>query len=37
MAVAGHYNVFIEYISQSSSGEVVKITEGSTDVITFGY
>jgi hypothetical protein len=37
MAVAGHYNVFIEYISQSSSGEVIKITEGSTDVITFGY
>ena len=37
MAVAGHYNVFIEYISQSSSGVVSKITEGSTDVITFGY
>jgi hypothetical protein len=37
MAVAGHYNVFIEYISQSSSGTVTKITEGSTDVITFGY
>jgi hypothetical protein len=37
MAAAGHYNVFIEYISQSSSGEVTKITEGSTDVITFGY
>jgi hypothetical protein len=37
MAVAGHYNVFIEYISQNSSGEVTKITEGSTDVVTFGY
>jgi predicted acyltransferase (DUF342 family) len=37
MAVAGHYNVFIEYISQSSSGTVSKITEGSTDVVTFGY
>jgi hypothetical protein len=37
MAAAGHYNVFIEYISQSSSGEVTKITEGSTDVVTFGY
>jgi hypothetical protein len=37
MAANGHYNVFIEYISQSSSGEVTKITEGSTDVITFGY
>jgi hypothetical protein len=37
MAVAGHYNVFIEYISQSSSGTVTKITEGSTDVVTFGY
>ena len=37
MAADGHYNVFIEYISQSSSGEVTKITEGSTDVITFGY
>jgi len=34
---AGNYNVFIEYISQSSSGEVTKITEGSTDVVTFGY
>jgi hypothetical protein len=37
MAVAGHYNVFIEYISQSSSGVVSKITEGATDVVTFGY
>jgi hypothetical protein len=37
MAVAGHYNVFIEYISQSSSGVVSKITEGTTDVVTFGY
>ena len=37
MAAAGHYNVFIEYISQSSSGVVSKITEGSTDVVTFGY
>ena len=37
MAEAGHYNVFIEYISQSSSGTVSKITEGSTDVVTFAY
>jgi hypothetical protein len=37
MAVAGHYNVFIEYISQHSSGVVSKITEGTTDVVTFGY
>jgi hypothetical protein len=37
MAVAGHYNVFIEYISQSNSGVVSKITEGATDVVTFGY
>jgi hypothetical protein len=37
MAVAGHYNVFIEYISQHSSGVVSKITEGSIDVVTFGY
>ena len=37
MAVAGHYNVFIEYISASAAGAVTKITEGSTDVITFGY
>ena len=37
MAVAGHYNVFIEYISQHSSGVVSKITEGATDVVTFGY
>jgi hypothetical protein len=37
MAEAGHYNVFIEYISQSSSGVVTKITEGSTDQITYDY
>lgn len=37
MAAAGHYNVFIEYISQSSSGVVSKITEGTTDQITFDY
>lgn len=37
MAVAGHYNVFIEYMSHNSSGKVTKITEGSTDVVTFGY
>jgi hypothetical protein len=37
MAAAGHYNVFIEYISQSSSGVVSKITEGSVDVVTFDY
>lgn len=37
MAVAGHYNVFIEYISQNSAGVVTKITEGTTDEITFDY
>jgi hypothetical protein len=37
MAVAGHYNVFIEYISQHSSGVVSKITEGGIDVVSFGY
>jgi cytoskeletal protein CcmA (bactofilin family) len=37
MAAAGHYNVFIEYISQSSAGKVSKITVGSTDVVTFTY
>jgi len=37
MAVAGHYNIFIEYISQHSSGVVSKITEGAIDVVTFGY
>ena len=37
MAAAGNYNVFIEYISAHASGAVTKITEGSTDVITFGY
>jgi cytoskeletal protein CcmA (bactofilin family) len=37
MAAAGHYNVFIEYISQHASGVVTKITEGSTDEITFNY
>ena len=37
MADDGYYNIFIEYISQSSSGKVTKITEGTTDQITFGY
>jgi len=37
MAAAGHYNVFIEYISQSASGAVSKITEGTNDEITFAY
>jgi hypothetical protein len=37
MAAAGNYNIFIEYISAHASGAVTKITEGSTDVITFGY
>jgi hypothetical protein len=37
MAAAGNYNIFIEYISANASGAVTKITEGSTDVITFGY
>ena len=38
MAVAGDYNVFIEYISAHVDGKVVKITEGPTiDRITFGY
>jgi hypothetical protein len=37
MAAAGHYNVFIEYMSAHADGAVTKITEGSTDVITFGY
>jgi hypothetical protein len=37
MAAAGNYNVFIEYISQHSSGAVTNIIEGSTTKITFGY
>jgi cytoskeletal protein CcmA (bactofilin family) len=37
MAAAGHYNVFIEYISQSSAGKVSKVTVGTTDVVTFTY
>ena len=37
MTADGYYNVFIEYISQSSSGVVTKITEGITDEITFTY
>jgi hypothetical protein len=37
MAADGHYNVFIEYISQSSAGAVSKVTVGSTDVVTFTY
>jgi len=37
MAVAGHYNIFIEYISAHASGAVTNIIEGSTTQITFGY
>ena len=37
MAAAGNYNIFIEYISAHADGAVTKITEGLTDVITFGY
>jgi hypothetical protein len=38
MASAGNYNVFIEYISQSSSGKVSSIEEGTGgEVITFNY
>jgi cytoskeletal protein CcmA (bactofilin family) len=37
MAADGHYNVFIEYISQSSAGKVSKVTVGTTDVVTFNY
>jgi hypothetical protein len=37
MAADGHYNVFIEYISQSSSGVVSKIEEGATTEITYTY
>jgi cytoskeletal protein CcmA (bactofilin family) len=37
MAADGHYNVFIEYISQSSAGKVSKVTVGTTDVVTFTY
>jgi len=38
MADNGHYNVFIEYFSSSSlSGKVTKITEGTTDQVTFTY
>jgi hypothetical protein len=38
MASTGNYNVFIEYISQSSSGQVSSIEEGTGGaVITFNY
>jgi hypothetical protein len=38
MASAGNYNVFIEYVSQSGSGTVSTIEEGSGGaVITFNY
>jgi cytoskeletal protein CcmA (bactofilin family) len=38
MASTGNYNVFIEYISQSSSGKVSSIEEGTGGaVITFNY
>jgi cytoskeletal protein CcmA (bactofilin family) len=38
MASAGNYNVFVEYISQSSSGKVSTIEEGTGGaVVTFGY
>ena len=38
MASAGNYNIFVEYISQSSSGKVSTIEEGTGGaVVTFGY
>ena len=37
MGADGYYNIFIEYISQSASGVVSTITEGSTVVVTFTY
>jgi hypothetical protein len=38
MASTGNYNVFIEYISQNSSGQVSSIEEGTGGaVITFNY
>jgi cytoskeletal protein CcmA (bactofilin family) len=38
MASAGNYNVFVEYISQSGSGKVSTIEEGTGGaVVTFGY
>jgi hypothetical protein len=38
MAVAGHYNVFVEYFSQNSAGELTSLHEGATaEVSDFGY
>jgi hypothetical protein len=38
MAAAGAYNVFVEYISQNSAGELSSLHEGSTaEVSDFGY
>jgi len=38
MAAAGHYNVFVEYFSQNSAGELTSLHEGATaEVSDFGY
>jgi hypothetical protein len=38
MVVAGHYNVFVEYFSQNSAGELTSLHEGATaEVSDFGY
>jgi hypothetical protein len=38
MAEAGHYNVFVEYFSQNSAGELTSLHEGATaEVSDFGY
>jgi cytoskeletal protein CcmA (bactofilin family) len=38
MADAGHYNVFVEYFSQNSAGELTSLHEGATtEVSDFGY
>jgi hypothetical protein len=38
MAAAGHYNVFVEYFSQHSAGELTSLHEGATtEVSDFGY
>jgi hypothetical protein len=33
----GYYNIFVEYVSGDTGGNVDKITEGGVDQITFGY
>jgi hypothetical protein len=33
----GNYNIFVEYISRSTAGELTSLTVGTGSAIPFGY